>query len=168
MIQKNLKNMFKFVSLTALASLVLVASGCASMSSMFTKTETVKSDPNEQIVKLNEAANQVSNQLNRLMRVEQKQPENGVESAKGSALKTVLTVQWDGSAELLVSGLADQIGFRYIKSGVAPFTPIIVPLDAKDRSAETILRIVGDRLIGVAELRVSEKNKTIEIAYKKQ
>jgi hypothetical protein len=82
-------------------------------------------------------------------------------------LKTPVFVQWDGSGEDLVSGLSKKIGFRFIKTGQSPFTPIIVPVDGKSRSVEAVLRIVADRMGSAAEIKVSEKQKTIEVAYRK-
>jgi DotD protein len=138
-------------------------SGCATA---VAKVEQPTVDP--QVTELNAIATHVSTQLDRLIRLERGLPEKGMETAaKTSSLKTVLTVQWSGTGEALAKGVAEQVGFRFITSGTAPFTPVVVPLDAQDRTAEVVLRVIADRMARVAEIRVSEKQKTIELAYRR-
>lgn len=146
---------------------VALFSGCAAIRGQneapVAKPETV----DRQMTQLVDTANHVSGQLDRLLRLERGVPEAGVQTApKQAVLKTVLTVKWGGTGEDLAKGVADQIGFKFVKTGVAPFTPIIIPLEAQERSAETVLRIVADRMAQVAEVRVSEKQKLVEIVYR--
>jgi hypothetical protein len=159
------KLMFNAILVAAVVGL----SGCASFKGAGeTKTVVKTNSIDPQMGQLVDTANQVSSQLDRLLRLERGIPETGVATAPTQArLKTMLTVKWSGTGEDLAKGVAEQIGFRFVRSGSAPFTPIIVPLDGQDRSAETVLRIVADRMSRDAEVRVSEKQKLIEIAYRK-
>jgi hypothetical protein len=146
-------------------------SGCANMTYPWSeKVVEMQKMPaiDPQLASLNSVADQVSSQLDKLIRLERGLPESGIEQASSvSMLKTPVFVQWDGSGEDLVSGLSKKIGFRFIKTGQSPFTPIIVPVDGKSRSVEAVLRIVADRMGSSAEIKVSEKQKTIEVAYRK-
>jgi hypothetical protein len=161
----------KFLSLRTVKVVALL--GALSTSALMTGCATSVAAPaapvvDQQLVQLTEAANKVSTQLDRLIRLERGTPEAGIETAaKTSALKTVLTVKWSGTGEDLAKGVAEQIGFRFVRSGTAPFTPVIVPLDAQDRTAEVVLRAVADRMAQVAEVRVSEKQKLVEVAYRR-
>jgi DotD protein len=162
---KRVLNGFLKKSVCAIGVLAVLAqmSGCTTP-----VVAAPKYEPDPQLTSLNKVAEQVSAQLDRLIRLERNLPEAGVEQAAAvSPLKTSVYVQWGGSGEELAEGLAKKIGYRFSKSGVAPLTPIIVPLDGQSRTVETVLRIVADRMVNVAEIRVSEKQKWIEVAYKK-
>ena len=153
----------QLLTLTGVISASAFLSGCAT--SVAAPAAPVV---DQQLVQLTEAANKVSTQLDRLIRLERGVPEKGIETAGTvSPLKTVLTVKWSGTGEDLAKGVAEQLGFRFVRSGSAPFTPVIVPLDGQDRTAEVVLRAVADRMAQVAEVRVSEKQKLIEIAYRR-
>jgi hypothetical protein len=156
------KNWLRLASLTALTAVAVLSSGCS------TVVAQPKSDNDRQLELLNATTQKVERQLDRLIRLEKGQTEVATNTATHEGLKTILTIQWSGSGEELAEGVAKQLGYRFAKSGTAPFTPVIVPLESKDRSAAEVLNTIANRMSAVAEIKVSNKQKMIEVAYHKQ
>lgn len=154
------KNVTRVSITAAFVAVAALSSGCSTV-----VAQAPQSNQDKQLELLNATANKVENQLDRLIRLERGQKE--VAETKNEGLKTMLTIQWAGSGEDLASGVAKQLGYRFVKSGTAPFTPVIVPLDAKDRSAAEVLDTIANRMAQVAEIRVSSKQKVIEVAYRR-
>lgn len=154
------KNMTR-VALSGVIGAVTLLTGCATNTVQVSNPKTTNE---AQLASLNQTANLVSNQLNKLIRLEGGKTE--VSDSGKEALSTPLTVKWSGSGEDLAREVAKQIGFEFKVSGPQPLTPVIVPLDAKERSAESILRVVADRMNAVADIGVSANRKLIEITYR--
>lgn len=141
-------------------SVLLILSGCSASVAKPTPPQ-----PNQELQELTKAANEVSSQLNELIRLERGELVETRTAKDENGLKKVITVKWSGSGENLAKGIAEHIGFSFKVSGNTPQTSIIVPLDFKDRTAEDVLRTVANRLEGVAAIKVSENKKQIEVAY---
>lgn len=157
----SVKNLKRVGFAMAFAAMALASTGCATA-----VAQAPQSNQDKQLEILNQTANKVEERLDKLIRLERGQPETTA-GAKSEGLKTMLTIQWSGSGEQLAEGVAKQLGYRFVKSGTAPFTPVIIPLDAKDRSAAEVLDTIANRMAQVAEIRVSSKQKLIEVAYRK-
>lgn len=154
------KNMTR-IALSGVVGALTLLTGCATNT---VQVSNPKITTDAQLASLNQTANLVSNQLNKLIRLEGGKAE--VVNSGKEALGLQLTVKWDASGEELAKEVAKQIGFEFKVSGSPPATPIIIPLDAKDRTAESILHIVADRMNSVADLGVSANKKLIEITYR--
>lgn len=154
------KNMTR-IALSGVIGAVTLLTGCATNTVQVSNPQTTNE---AQLASLNQTANLVSNQLNKLIRLEGGKAE--VVNSGKEALATPLTVKWSGSGEDLAKEVAKQIGFEFKVTGPIPLTPVIVPLDAKERTAESILHIVADRMNSVADVGVSANKKLIEIMYR--
>lgn len=158
--------MFNSKKLTKIGFLAVSAAfltGCAS--APMAQQEPVKQDAN--IQKLNATAAEIAQSLTYLAKLQQGQ----VDEISGNGEKGInkaFRVSWNGSAADLASQVAFKIGYSFSVSGHngEAITPDVFPYVAKSEKADDILRAVAARLAPVAEVRVSQNNRTIEIAYK--
>ena len=125
-------------------------------------------EPDSITLRLAQAADRAANALDTLAAVEQvRTPSDLPPLAAGAPaeLRRSVTVNWIGPVEPLAKQLADRASYKFVISGNAPETSIIVSMNARNQPVIEALRDVGLQLGGRAELKVDANLKTVELSY---
>lgn len=145
---------------------MLVLAGCA------TPPEPPKVVIDPQITALHQAATGVERQLEVLHRIEYAKTEKKQTEHSVNGLESSFTIQWEGSAQELIKGIADKIGYQFMVEGQQPLAPVLVPINVRNATAESILITISERMMTssntkIADIKTDAIKKTITIAYKK-
>lgn len=89
----------------------------------------------------------------------------GLLSAPPPGLERLMTVQWTGELEALLSRIATETGWTMGQSRGFRAAPVIVSVNASSRSAFDLLRDIGAIAGASAEIRVSAVSRSIYVQY---
>lgn len=157
-----MKSLFNSFSLFCIA---LALTGCAPRN--MPKPQLVV-EPENVTMRLAQAADRAATALDTLAAIEQVRTPTDLPPLAANApleLRRSVTVNWVGPAEPLVKQLADRASYRFVVSGNAPETPVIVNLNVQHQPVIETLRDVGLQMGKRAELRVDAEQKVVELNY---
>ena len=80
-------------------------------------------------------------------------------------LRRAITVNWVGPVEPITQTLAERAGYKFYTIGAVPPVPVVVSIDAENRSVIDILRDIGLQLGLRGDVKVDGKKKVVEIHY---
>jgi defect-in-organelle-trafficking protein DotD len=154
---------------------VLTLAGCSTVkgpppvdNTYVTVGSTNAADPTDINARLAEAAQRTATAVENLASIEQaRTPElyTPVVTNAPPELRLLLTVQWMGPWENLLSVMAERVGYQFRVLGKAPPTPIVVTVDAKQQPFVDVMRNVGLQAAGRADLVLDSQNKVVEVRY---
>lgn len=82
-----------------------------------------------------------------------------------SSLKTKIKVAWNGPADQFIDVLTNRVDFDFVIMGGQRAPEIIIP--EQQTTVVKALRLVADKLEGVADINVSLENRVVALKYKK-
>jgi hypothetical protein len=118
--------------------------------------------------RLAEAAQRTASAVESLASIEQaRTPElyTPVVTDAPEELRLLVTVQWRGPWENLLSVLAERVNYQFRVIGKAPVTPVVVTVDAKQQPFVDVMRNIGLQGAGRADLVLDSRNKVVEVRY---
>lgn len=80
-------------------------------------------------------------------------------------LRRTVSLQWVGPVEPLVRTLADRAGYRMQVNGDVPPAPLVVSVEAKQKSVVEVLRDVGLQAGTRADIAVDPESRIVELNY---
>lgn len=89
----------------------------------------------------------------------------GLLSAPPPGLERLITVRWTGELEQVLSRIAAETGWSLAESKGLRVAPVIVSVNAENRSAFDLLRDIGAIAGAAAEIRVSSASRTFTVQY---
>lgn len=158
-------NISRFILLIALS---LTIAGCASTHAGVPHGDpSLGQDPAE--ATLAEAATSVSKSL---VNLDEMQKANSPPSAASPpvdpasyGMSNLVTIDWNGPIEPLLTQIADATGYQINVLGKAPAIPILVTVIAKNRPIGEVLRDAGYQCGDKADIVVFPGSKVIELRY---
>lgn len=155
----------------ALAALALA--GCGETSRPFAFLEPARdisvTAPNPVDERLAQAAGDAADALSTLAAIEQARTPNAaigrVENAP-AALQRAVTVRWNGPIMPITKRLAERAGYGFRVLGTDPPVPVVVNLNARERSVIDLLRDIGLQAGTRADIAVDASNQRVEVRYR--
>lgn len=162
----------RYKSALAMAAVVAL-SGCATavaqgQASGVAKTEPAAPQTLNVESEISTLAKSIDSNLQKLTEIEQsskqaKAPERPKVVSAAMALR--VSVLWKGPAEPILTKLAEESGYEFKTIGKKSAMPLMVSVDVKDQPVLDVLRSIGLQLGDQATVRVSQRDKMIEVAY---
>lgn len=151
-------------SILQIALLTTLLGGCARQ----LPQPQLVAEPDQVTMRLAQAADRAANALDSLAAIEQVRTPTDLPPLAASAppeLRRSITVNWYGPVEPLAQTLADRASYRFVLTGNAPESALIVTINARNQPVIETLRDVGLQLGGRATLRVDVNQKIVELNY---
>lgn len=150
------------------SGLLLTLAGCASThSGLPVGDPTLGPDPSE--ATLAEAATSVSKSLISLDQMQQATtplpPTYQPPDPASYGMSNLVTIDWNGPIEPLLTQIADATGYTVNILGKEPSTPIIVTVIAKNRPIGEVLRDAGYQCGDKADIVIFPNSRIIELRY---
>lgn len=148
----------------SVAALVCVLPACA----QYKVDRQLVAEPDPVALRLAMAADHASAALQTLASIEQaKNPGASVQSAPNAPqeLRRTLSVNWVGPIEPLAQSLADRAGYQLQINGNKPPVPVIVSVQAREKSVVEILRDLGLQAGRRADIVVDTERRVVELNY---
>lgn len=80
-------------------------------------------------------------------------------------LNQLYSVEWRGPLEPLLKSMADDIGYRFVKTGTPPASPVMVSVYRTDEPVWRIVRDAGTLVTSQAAVVLNPRDRTIEVRY---
>ncbi|MCP4020537.1 MAG: DotD/TraH family lipoprotein [Desulfobacteraceae bacterium] len=132
----------------------------------------VEPPPHERLSQLlNEHAQSIHQDLVKLTRIKQQKNKELLDSIKtpetpkDQSLNKMLTLKWAGPIEPAAKVLAQEIGYKFKKSGSTPVQQVLIHINAKGKPAYEVLQDMGWQAGENIGIVVHESVKTIELVY---
>jgi len=125
-------------------------------------------EPDPVALRLASAVDKASAALQTLASVEQaKNPGVSVQTAPSAPqeLRRTVTVDWVGPIEPLTRSLADRAGYQMEVNGDKPPVPVVVSVQAREKSVVEVLRDVGLQAGLRANIVVDPDHHMVELNY---
>lgn len=158
--------MFKFIKITLLLAGLIVLVSCTHTPEQL-PDPTLGPDPAE--ATLAEAAASVSKSLISLDQMQQATtplpPNLTAPDPASYGMANLVTIDWNGPIEPLLTQIADSTGYTLNVLGKKPMMPILVTVIAKNRPIGDVLRDAGYQCGTKADIIIFPKSKVIELRY---
>lgn len=125
-------------------------------------------EPDPVSLRLASAVDRASAALQTLASVEQaRNPALAVQSVPYAPqeLRRTVSVSWAGPVEPLARRLADRAGYGFRVNGDVPAVPVVVSVEARQKSVVEVLRDVGLQAGQRADIAVDPEAKIVELNY---
>lgn len=125
-------------------------------------------EPDPVALRLAMAADHATAALQTLASIEQaKNPGVAVQTAPSAPqeLRRVMSVSWVGPIEPLAQSLADRAGYQFQVNGSKPPVPVVVSVEAREKSVVEILRDLGLQAGRRADIVVDTERRVVELNY---
>lgn len=80
-------------------------------------------------------------------------------------LRRTVSLDWVGPVEPVVRSLADRAGYRFQVNGDVPPAPLVVSIQAKQKSVVEVLRDIGLQAGTRADIAVDPEARVVELNY---
>lgn len=157
--------MNKKLSLFCAAAVALSVAACAPMTKV---DQQLVAEPDPVSLRLASAVDRASAALQTLASVEQaRNPGVAVQSVPYAPqeLRRTVSIEWVGPVEPLARRLADRAGYAFKVNGDVPPVPVVVSIQAKQKSVVEVLRDVGLQAGARADVVVDPDQKIVELNY---
>ena len=128
-------------------------------------------EPDGVSLRLASAVDRASAALQTLASVEQaRNPTAAIQAVPYAPqeLRRTVSVSWVGPIEPLARKLADRAGYSLSVNGDVPSTPVIISVEAKQKSVIEVLRDAGLQAGQRADISVDPETKIVELNYAPQ
>jgi len=145
------------------AAAVLLLSACTPY-----RERQLVAEPDPVALRLAAAADRASSALQTLASVEQaRNPGVSVQSAPGAPreLRRTVSVAWTGPIEPLLLSLVDRAGYQLQVNGDKPPVPVVVSVQAREKSVVEVLRDLGLQAGRRADIVVDPQRHIVELNY---
>ena len=151
--------------LTSLNLLLLLLSGCSSMTDTSPLPETLSFQ--EKLLKSLERASLAQEKLARLEQALHPRLSSEWVDLKDvpEVLRRPFSFEWQGPVEPAVRKIAQHIGYQVRTVGVSPVVPVSVNIRVQKEACLLILREMGYQCRGKVDVHVDTASQTIEVRY---
>lgn len=156
------------ISKLSLVVMALTVSACSGVVQNKYEEPQIVAAPDTVTAMLATAADRASNALQTLAAIESNRTPATNVGPIGNApveLRRAITVNWIGPAEPIAKTLADRASYEFLAIGTPPPVPIVVSIDAENRSVINVLRDIGLQLGSRADVKVDSQRRIVEIHY---
>jgi len=80
-------------------------------------------------------------------------------------LNRLFSVEWRGPLEPLLEGMAKEIGYKFVRTGSAPASPVMVSVYRTDEPIWRVIRDAGTLVTSEAAVVLNPRERTIEVRY---
>lgn len=125
-------------------------------------------EPDPVALRLATAADRASSALQTLASIEQaKNPSVAVQAVPDAPmeLRRTVSVNWVGPIEPLLLSLSDRAGYQMRVNGDKPPVPVVVSVQAREKSVIEVLRDIGLQAGRRADIIVDPASRTVELNY---
>jgi defect-in-organelle-trafficking protein DotD len=125
-------------------------------------------EPDPVTLRLAMAADRASSALQTLAAIEQaKHPGTAIQSVPNAPqeLRRTVSVNYDGPIEPMARSLADRAGYQLEINGARPAAPVIVDVQAREKSVVEVLRDLGLQAGRRADIVVDTERRVVELNY---
>lgn len=146
----------------------LVALSLAACAPVQKVDQQLVAEPDPIGLRLASAVDRASAALQTLASVEQaRNPGVAIQQAPYAPqeLRRTVSVEWVGPIEPLARQLADRAGYSFRTNGDVPPVPVIISVNAKQKSVVEVLRDVGLQAGTRADIAVDPSQKLVELNY---
>ena len=144
---------------------LLVLSACAPVSKV---DHQMVASPDPVSLRLAAAVDKASSALQTLASVEQaRNPGVSIQAAPYAPqeLRRTVSVDWVGPIEPIAKRLADRAGYEFQVNGDIPPAPVVVSVQAKQKSVVEVLRDIGLQAGLRANIAVDPDQRVVELNY---
>jgi defect-in-organelle-trafficking protein DotD len=153
---------------TTLLGAVMLASSVAGCTPYTKVDQQLVASPDPVGLRLAAAVDKATAALQTLASVEQaRNPSAAVQSIPYAPqeLRRTVSLDWVGPIEPVLRALADRAGYRFEANGDKPPAPLVVTINAKQKSVVEVLRDVGLQAGTRADVSVDPEAKIVELNY---
>lgn len=148
---------------------ILLLSGCTH--SVTFKKPPINAPADDASIKLAEAANSISDSMLEIAKIEKAvsppASDNTLTIPNAYNLQARASVDWSGPIEELTGRIAQAAHYRLRVLGRVPAIPVLISLNAKDRSLAEILRDIDYQAGRKANIHVYPNSQVVELRYAK-
>ena len=158
----------KFLFSTSLVFASVLFLGLAACAPVSKVDQQLVAEPDPIGLRLASAVDRASAALQTLASVEQaRNPGVSIQAAPYAPqeLRRTVDVEWIGPIEPIARRLADRAGYAFQINGDVPPAPVIVSIQAKQKSVVEVLRDVGLQAGTRADISVDPTLKIVELNY---
>lgn len=155
-----------FLTAVVLSFSVLTLSACAAPVAKVDRQMVASPDP--VALRLASAVDRASAALQTLASVEQaRNPAVSIQSVPHAPqeLRRIVSVDWVGPIEPMIRQLADRAGYSFQVNGDQPPVPVVITLQARQKTVIDVLRDVGLQAGTRADVVVDANAKVVELNY---
>jgi defect in organelle trafficking protein DotD len=157
--------MKKLLPLVSAAGLSLLLSACAVHGKV---DQQLVAEPDPVGLRLASAVDKASAALQTLASVEQaRNPNASIQQVPYAPqeLRRTVTIDWVGPIEPIMRRLADRAGYDMQVNGDLPPAPVVISLNAREKSVIEVLRDVGLQAGQRADVVVDPEHRIVELNY---
>jgi defect-in-organelle-trafficking protein DotD len=157
--------MSKIRSFMGMASVAAMLAACTPVTKV---DQQLVAEPDPVGLRLASAVDRAAAALQTLASVEQaRNPGVSVQSVPYAPqeLRRTVSVSWVGPIEPIARSLADRAGYAFRVNGDTPPVPLVVNVQAKQKSVVEVLRDVGLQAGQRADIAVDPESKVVELNY---
>jgi len=150
-----------FLAMTAVLGLLTACAGRQ-------MDQQLVAEPDPVALRLAAAADKASAALTTLASIEQaRNPAQAVSAAPDAPqeLRRTLSINWVGPIEPVARVLADRAGYQLQINGEKPSVPVVISLNAREKSLVDILRDIGLQAGKRADIAVDPDRRMVELNY---
>ncbi len=143
---------------------VLLLSACT----QYKADQQLVAEPDPVALRLATAADKVSSALQTLAAVEQsRNPALSVQAVPNAPteLRRTVSVNWTGPIEPLLLSMVDRAGYQMQVNGSRPSVPVVVSVQAREKSLVDVLRDIGLQAGQRADVVVDPQRRVVELNY---
>ena len=152
------------ISILSTIPLLCMLAGCA----QYKVDQQLVAEPDPVALRLAAAVDRASTALQTLASVEQaRNPGVSIQAAPSAPkeLRQAVSVDWVGPVEALAQSLADRAGYQLQVNGDRPPVPVVVSVQAREKSVIEVLRDLGLQVGRRAEIVVDPDRRIVELNY---
>lgn len=153
------------ISFIGAVTLSLAVAACAPMTKI---DQQLVAEPDPVSLRLASAVDRASAALQTLASVEQaRHPQASIQTVPHAPqeLRRTVSLDWVGPIEPLTRRLADRAGYQTQINGDVPPVPVVITVQAKQKSVIEVLRDVGLQAGQRADVVVDPERKIVELNY---
>lgn len=153
------------ISFIGAISLSLAVAACAPMTKI---DQQLVAEPDPVSLRLASAVDRASAALQTLASVEQaRHPQAAIQTVPVAPpeLRRTVSLEWVGPIEPLTRRLAERAGYQVQVNGDMPPVPVVITVQAKQKSVIEVLRDVGLQAGRRADVVVDPERKMVELNY---
>ena len=153
------------ISILSMIPLLCILAGCAQYQKV---DQQLVAEPDPVALRLAAAVDRASTALQTLASVEQaRNPGVSIQAAPSAPkeLRQAVSVDWVGPVEALARSLADRAGYQLQVNGDKPPVPVVVSVQAREKSVIEVLRDLGLQVGRRAEIVVDPDRRIVELNY---
>jgi len=152
------------ISILSTMSLLCMLTACA----QYKVDQQLVAEPDPVALRLAAAVDRASTALQTLASVEQaRNPGVSIQTAPSAPqeLRQAVSVDWVGPVESLARSLAERAGYQLQVNGDRPPIPVVVSVQAREKSVIEVLRDLGLQIGRRAEIVVDPDRRIVELNY---